>query len=114
MLFVQAAKKFRANITIVNTKNSQRANAKSIVEVLSLGADYGDEVIISAEGPDKEIAITGLLNLINKLREEDSNQERIASIVLSIFLSSSGICLFKPGEMSSETVYGSSTSMPTK
>ena len=70
-LFVQTAKKFKANIIVINTKNSRKANAKSIIEVLALGADYGDEIVINAEGPDEKIAITELLNLINKFKEED-------------------------------------------
>lgn len=71
-LFVQTAKKFKANITVVNTKNSRKANAKSIIEVLALGAEYGDEVIINAEGPDEKAAVAELINLINKFKEEDS------------------------------------------
>ena len=69
-LFVQTAKKFKCNITVINTKNDQTANAKSILEVLALGADYGDEIIIQADGPDENDAIKKLVDLIKKFAEE--------------------------------------------
>ncbi len=68
-LFVQTAKKFKSNITVI--KNEQSANAKSILEILALGADYGDEIIIQADGPDESDAIKELLDLLEKFREEE-------------------------------------------
>ncbi len=70
-LFVQTAKKFKSNITVINTKNDQSANAKSILEILALGADYGDEIIIQASGPDEEDAVRELLDLLDRFRKED-------------------------------------------
>ncbi len=70
-LFVQTAQKFKSNIIVINTKNDQSANAKSILEVLALGADYGDEIIIQASGPDEEDAVKELLDLLDKFRKED-------------------------------------------
>ncbi|RLE65995.1 MAG: HPr family phosphocarrier protein [Thermoprotei archaeon] len=70
-LFVQTAKKFKSDITVVNTKNGQSANAKSILEILALGADYGDEIIIQANGPDENDAVQELLNLLNRFKEEE-------------------------------------------
>ncbi|MCD6458043.1 MAG: PTS sugar transporter subunit IIA [Thermofilum sp. ex4484_82] len=67
--FVQTAKKFKSNITVC--KDEQAANAKSILEILSLGAEYGDEILIQADGPDEKEAIKELLDLLEKFRREE-------------------------------------------
>lgn len=69
-LFVQTANRFKCNIRVINTKNDHSANAKSILEVLALGADYGDEIIIQADGPDENEAIRELVDLLEKFRRE--------------------------------------------
>ena len=64
-LFVESAKKFKSNILI--KKDNQLANAKSILEVLSLGVEMGDEIEVICEGEDAEQASQALKNLIEKL-----------------------------------------------
>ena len=67
-LFVQLAKRYAAAITI---RNGQRqANAKSIVQVLTLGAKQGVELTIQAQGDDAEQAIQALKNLIDSNFED--------------------------------------------
>jgi len=61
-LFVQAASRFKSKI---NVRNGEReANAKSIMGVLSLGANQGAVITIHAEGEDAEQAIQQLVSLI--------------------------------------------------
>jgi len=60
---VQATKKFRSEISIV--KGDKEADAKSIIRVLSLGAEQGDKIIIKADGEDEEEAFKILTTLIN-------------------------------------------------
>lgn len=60
-LFVQEANKF--NSTIMVTKGDTTANAKSILNVLTLGADQGSVVTIKAEGDDAEQALTAITAL---------------------------------------------------
>ncbi len=60
--FVQTAARFASTITI--THQSRRANAKSILQVLSLGASGGAEISIHAEGDDAEAAIASLKQLV--------------------------------------------------
>jgi phosphotransferase system HPr (HPr) family protein len=61
-LFVQSAKGFQSQITIA--KNGKTANARSILSVLTLGAEHGDQVVLTASGDDAEVAITKLAALL--------------------------------------------------
>lgn len=60
--FIQKANSFRSSIWI--EKNEKRANAKSLLGVLSLGIIKGDSIKILADGEDDENAVDGLVNLI--------------------------------------------------
>jgi len=67
--FVQAAAKFKSSITI--EKDGKRANAKSMLSLLSIGASMGSTVTIMAEGEDESQAVTALAELIrSKFGEE--------------------------------------------
>ena len=69
-LFVQSASKFKSNITV--EKDGKKVNAKSILGVLSLGAEKGAKIKISVDGEDKQEAIRDLKELIeNKFGEEE-------------------------------------------
>ena len=57
-LFVQEASKFESDITVTNGDSS--ADAKSILEVLTLGASLGSEITIQAEGADADAALEAL------------------------------------------------------
>jgi phosphocarrier protein len=61
-IFVNTAAKFKSNLTIA--KGEKQANAKSILSVLGLGISKGTEVTISADGPDEELALCTLAELI--------------------------------------------------
>lgn len=63
--FVQAAGKFDSKITIKRVSEEDAMNAKSIIILLSLGLCQGEEVEISADGPDEEEAVNKLVDLIN-------------------------------------------------
>jgi phosphocarrier protein len=60
--FIQKANSFKSSIWI--EKNERRANAKSLLGVLSLGIIKGDSIKILADGEDDENAVDGLVNLI--------------------------------------------------
>ncbi len=67
--FIKAAQKFKSDITI--EKDSKKANAKSIVSLLSIGASKGSIVKITATGEDEIQAINALIELIkSKFGEE--------------------------------------------
>jgi phosphocarrier protein HPr len=63
--FVRAAASFTATIEV--EANGRRANAKSILEILGLGADGGTELAISASGEDAAEAVAQLASLISGL-----------------------------------------------
>lgn len=71
-LFVQTANKFSSNIQVQNlTDNSNLANAKSILSVLTLGVCQNHEIEIVAEGDDAEDALDALKALIEDNFGED-------------------------------------------
>lgn len=57
-LFVQEASKFKSEISVHN--GDQEVNAKSILGVLTLGADQGCVIIVTAEGEDAEAALEAI------------------------------------------------------
>ena len=69
-LFVQTAKKFKSNIT-VEKEGEGKVNAKSILGILSLGAEKGTRITIEIEGEDEGQAMQALTQLIeNNFGEE--------------------------------------------
>ncbi len=57
-VFVREASKFKSVITVIH--GQRQANAKSILNVLTLGANQGAQIIIRAEGEDAEAALKAL------------------------------------------------------
>jgi len=62
--FIQKANSYKSSIWIEN--RDRRANAKSLLGVLSLGISKGDEITILADGVDEQEAVDGLVELILK------------------------------------------------
>jgi phosphocarrier protein HPr len=63
--FVRDAARFGADIVVA--ANGKRANAKSILEVLALGAEGGTELTVSASGDDAAEAVGHLAALVPEL-----------------------------------------------
>jgi phosphotransferase system HPr (HPr) family protein len=61
-LFVQIANKFDSRITVIRDK--EEVNGKSIMGILTLGAEKGSEIIIEAEGSDAPLAIGELEKIV--------------------------------------------------
>ena len=61
-LFVETAGKYEADIKVI--KDSQKANAKSIMGLMSLGINQSTEITIQAEGADAEQAVEALVGLV--------------------------------------------------
>ena len=68
-LIVQTTKNYKCNIFF--EKGSNRINAKSIMGIITLGASYGTEIKISADGEDEAAAIQALLCLFSSKFEEE-------------------------------------------
>jgi len=68
-VFVQTAVKFNSNIIV--EKDGKEINAKSIIGVLSLGAEKGSKIIIKIEGEDEQKAMKALKELVHNNFGED-------------------------------------------
>lgn len=64
-MFVMEAHRFRSTIFVA--ANGRQANAKSILEVLSLGATAGTELCLTASGEDADEAVANLARLLDAL-----------------------------------------------
>ncbi len=62
--FVQKANEFESNIRLES--GNRKMNAKSLLGIMSLGVISGATIILSAEGPDEEAAVTALEELLQK------------------------------------------------
>lgn len=68
--FVQLASKFKSTVEVC--KHEKCVNAKNILQILSLGVDFGDVIMLKVNGDDEDQAYNELLNLLMKvLPEED-------------------------------------------
>jgi phosphotransferase system HPr (HPr) family protein len=61
-LFVRTANRFTSKVVAI--KDEHEANAKSILSVLTLGADQGAVVTVRAEGEDEAEAVEALKELV--------------------------------------------------
>ncbi len=60
--FVQKANSYSSSIWL--EKGDSRANAKSLLGVLSLGISKGDIITVLADGSDEAVAVDGLITLV--------------------------------------------------
>lgn len=63
--FVKKAKNFNSEITIIS--NGQKASAKSLFKLQTLGLSKNSIITISANGPDEEEAVQNLIKFIATL-----------------------------------------------
>ena len=63
-MLVQVASQFESEIYIEN--GNKRVNAKSIMGMMTLGLDAGEEVIVSANGTDEEMAMEKIESYLSK------------------------------------------------
>jgi phosphocarrier protein len=68
-LVVQTTKNFLCNIYL--ERGRDRINAKSIMGVITLGAAYGTQIRIIAEGEDEQTAVETLVRLFESKFEEE-------------------------------------------
>lgn len=62
-MFIQKASNYKSSIWL--EKGERKANAKSLLGVLSLGIGAGSKVVIIAEGEDEESAVNELEGYFN-------------------------------------------------
>ena len=75
-MFARLALKFDSEIEVI--RESLRVDAKSILHILTLGADHGTEMQLEARGVDAQQAVDALVRLVdsNFADEESLSQEQ--------------------------------------
>ncbi len=68
--FIQKANEFKASIWI--EKEDRRVNAKSLLGILSLGIVGGTTIRVIADGADEQLAVDGLIELVESGFSEDA------------------------------------------
>ena len=68
-MLVQLTKDFACNIYF--EKGANRINAKSIMGIITLGAAYGSEIKIIADGEGEQAAVDSLVQLFESKFEEE-------------------------------------------
>ncbi|MDF1569068.1 MAG: HPr family phosphocarrier protein [Spirochaetaceae bacterium] len=68
-MIVQTAQQFDSSIWL--EMDDVKINAKSIMNILTLGATYKTELVLSAEGPDEEHAVSELASIFDNKFKED-------------------------------------------
>ncbi len=59
---VNAAKTFTSTITL--TKDGKEAKANRLISILGLGAKKGEEITITTEGDDEDVALEAIKKII--------------------------------------------------
>lgn len=73
-LFVQTASRFKSKVLAV--KDGREVNAKSILSVLTLGAEQGAVVTVRAEGED-EVEAVEAVEALKELVEDNFGEEEL-------------------------------------
>jgi phosphotransferase system HPr (HPr) family protein len=75
-MFARLARQFQSRIELV--RNDRRVQASSIIDLLTLGAAQGTELVLEAEGDDAEEAVEALAKLVESgfPMEEAESQEQ--------------------------------------
>jgi phosphocarrier protein HPr len=73
-LLAREARKWQSRIELVS--DAQRADGKSILEVLTLAAEAGTRLVVEATGPDAREALEAIGSLFERrFNEHDDDQE---------------------------------------
>jgi len=73
-MFVRLAKQFQSRIELV--RDDRRVEARNIIDLLTLGAGPGTELVLEAEGDDAQAAVEALVRLVeNGFADEQTDNE---------------------------------------
>ena len=72
--FIQKANEYKSSIWV--EKEERRVNAKSLLGILSLGIVGGAKIRIIADGSDEQLAVDGLVKLVESGFSEDARRPR--------------------------------------
>ena len=70
MKLVNLAGRYQSDVLLIH--NNREVNAKSIMNLMVIGAPYGTKITLTSEGPDEEQALAAVIELIkNKFDEHE-------------------------------------------
>jgi phosphotransferase system HPr (HPr) family protein len=73
-LLAREARKWQSQIALVH--DAQRADGKSILELLTLAAEAGTRLVVEATGPDAREALDAIGSLFeSRFNEHENNQD---------------------------------------
>lgn len=75
-MFVRLAKQFQSRIELI--REGRRVEARNIIDLLTLGATQGTELVLVAEGHDAQEAVEALAQLVESgfpLEETDTEEQ---------------------------------------
>jgi phosphotransferase system HPr (HPr) family protein len=76
-LFARTAQKFKSKIELL--RDTQRVDARSIMDLLTLGAAQGTELVLEADGDDAQEAVEALATLVeNGFPDDKTNAAKKA------------------------------------
>ena len=70
--FAKLASKFEAKIELV--RDGRRITATSMIDLLTLGAAQGTQLILEAEGQDAQQAVEALADLVENVFPQEDNE----------------------------------------
>ena len=62
--FVKTARRFKSDISL--SARGEKVDGKSIMNVISLAAEKGTKITITAKGDDAQVAVETLVQLVNE------------------------------------------------
>ncbi len=68
-LIVKTANSYESQVYL--EKNGTKINAKSIMGIITLGASYDTQLVLSADGPDEEAVVEAIAHLFESRFEEE-------------------------------------------
>ena len=69
--FIRLACQFQSEIRVFN--NGREINGKSILDMMTLAAEQGNQLILEARGPDADSAVAALADLVAARFNEDDD-----------------------------------------
>ena len=67
----QVAQSYDSRITIAREEGGQEVDAKSVLGILSLGAEHGETIKVCVSGEDAEVAMQAVIELVESKFHED-------------------------------------------
>jgi phosphotransferase system HPr (HPr) family protein len=76
--FVELARKFQSTVSV--WKADQRSDGKSPLELMTLGADCGTELILEVSGSDAQAALEALARVLSAPSPEELSEPPLSSM----------------------------------